>query len=98
MTKKTIESWKKLKNELQIGQIISGVVFKIEHYGIYVDIGKDFHGIVLAPYISKEIIEVKDYPKIGEVVTGIIIHFSERNNPNEINFNYVVLSIKDYKI
>ncbi len=90
------DSWNTLKKELQIGEIISGKVFKVEPYGVYIDIGKDFYGIVLAPYISNNRITIEDYPKIGEIVTGLIIHFSEEIDPKKIEFNYLVISMKDY--
>ncbi|WP_298507824.1 S1 RNA-binding domain-containing protein [uncultured Kordia sp.] len=93
---RNINSWNALKKELHIGEIISGKVFKIEPHGIYIDINKDFYGIVLAPYISESSITIEDYPKIGEIVTGIIIHFSEQIDQKNIEFNYVTISMKDY--
>ncbi|WP_420571559.1 S1 RNA-binding domain-containing protein [Kordia sp.] len=93
---RNINSWNTLKKELHIGEIISGKVFKIEPHGIYIDINKKFYGIVLAPYISKNRITVENYPKIGEIVTGLIIHFSEEIDQKNIEFNYVVVSMKDY--
>ena len=71
-------TWKELTERLQIGQEITGVVFQQEAYGVYVDIGEAFYGIVLAPQISiNNGITPEEYPKIGDTITSIILDFSQ---------------------
>ena len=92
---RSLENWTKLQKSLNIGDVVSGTVFQIENYGVYVDIGEDFYGIVLLPYISKERLEsLSDYPQVGSIVNTIVIDFSF--SKENIEFSYVVLSIKDY--
>ncbi|WP_272151511.1 S1 RNA-binding domain-containing protein [Tenacibaculum aiptasiae] len=88
--KRTIVNWEKLKLEIQIGDILYGEVFKVEPYGVYVDINKDFYGIVLAPYIGKRNISLDEYPKLGEKLKVMVIDLSEFNG----EFTYVSLSMK----
>ncbi len=95
MNKRTLESWHQLQQELKIGDVVTGTVFQVEAYGSYVDIGKDFYGIVLAPHISdKPGLEFHEYPQVGETISSRILDFSEYTNPDQIPFNYISLSIK----
>lgn len=93
--RKTEENWNRLKSELKIGDTVQGRIFKVEPYGVYVDIGRDFYGIVLAPQIGKESIAFDEYPKIGETISAIILGFSHYRS--QLEFSYVSLSIKAYK-
>ncbi|WP_299161577.1 S1 RNA-binding domain-containing protein [uncultured Tenacibaculum sp.] len=90
MNKRTIENWEKLKFEIQVGDVLYGEVFKVEPYGVYVDINKDFYGIVLVPYIGEKNIKLNDYPEIGEKLKVKVIHFFDFNGV----FTYVSLSMK----
>ncbi|BDD13094.1 hypothetical protein FUAX_55260 (plasmid) [Fulvitalea axinellae] len=85
--------WERFCGRLRVGDRVTGRVFKHEPYGVYVDIGEDFYGIVLVPMIRKEPrIRVEEYPAIGSSVTAVILAFS----PNrEMEYSYVSLSMKD---
>jgi ribosomal protein S1 len=84
------ENWNLLLEKLKIGDVIKGRVFKIEPYGVYVNIGEIFHGIILAPHIGKPNIAMEEYPKIGVELQSIIVGFSHFNQEH----SYVSLSIK----
>ena len=45
---RTVDNWNKLKQELKPRDVVSGTVFQVEDYGIYIDIGKHFYGIVFS--------------------------------------------------
>lgn len=91
-------SWKELTERLQIGQEITGTVFRQEPFGVFVDIGEAFHGIVLAPYISTKIgLGLDEYPKVGETITSIVILF-DPNDRRDLEWRYISLSIKDYPL
>ncbi|WP_299679227.1 S1 RNA-binding domain-containing protein [uncultured Dokdonia sp.] len=90
-------TWKELTERLQIGQEITGVVFQQEAYGVYVDIGEAFYGIVLTPQISlNNRITLEEFPKIGDTITSVILGFSEHTKEESLEWNYVSLSIKKY--
>jgi len=92
MEKKAIESWIKLKAKLKIGTMVYGKVFRVERFGVFVDINEVFDGIVLAPYINdKEYVASDDFPKIDDVVECIILGFAESRL---IEHCYVSLKIK----
>ena len=92
---RTIENWNKLTQELKVGDVVSGTVFQVESYGVYVDIGEQFYGIVLVPYIGDGRLEsFSDYPQIGSLINTIVIGFSL--NKGNMEFSYVGLSAKDY--
>lgn len=93
---KNESAWKELTQRLQIGQEITGTVFKQEPYGVHVDIGEAFHGIVLAPYISiKDRHGLEEYPKVGDIITSLVLFF-DPNYKGDLEFRYISLSIKDY--
>jgi len=88
-----IRDWNQLKEKIHIGDILYGVVVDIKKYGVYISIGEKFHGIVLAPHISKnEYIYILNYPKIGEKIKVMVLDFSE--NKNNMKYSYLSLSIK----
>jgi ribosomal protein S1 len=86
---RNIENWKKLQQKLKVGQVIKAKVIKLEPYGVYMDIGEKFHGIVLAPQIGRPDITFEEYPKIDTILDTIILAFSEFNGEH----SYVSLSI-----
>ena len=95
MVKRNKDKWEELKKKIFKGQIISGKVIRVERFGVFVDIGEDFEAIVLAPHISeKKGITIDEYPKVGEVVKGIILDFSDDRNI-DYNFANVSISIKN---
>lgn len=95
---KSEATWKEFTERLQIGQEITGTVFRQEPFGVFVDIGEAFHGIVLAPYISTKIgLELKEYPKVGETITAIVILF-DPNDRMDLERRYISLSMKDYPL
>ena len=90
VNKRTEENWKRLKEEIKIGDVIHGTVFKVEPYGVYVNIKKDFYGIVLAPQIGRENITQDEFPKVGEIIKTMVLGFSDFS----FDYTYVSLSIK----
>ncbi len=90
-------SWKELTERLQRGQKITGTVFRQEPFGVFVDIGEAFHGIVLAPHISTKIgLNLDKYPKVGDTITTIVLDF-DPSDKRDIEWRYISLSIKHLK-
>ena len=90
---KSRSSWNNLKNRIQKGQRITGVVIRSEVFGVFIDIGEPFEGLVLTPYMSRKLKNgLEDYPKIGEVITGTVLDFS---SGNDLQNAYVSISLKE---
>lgn len=78
----TAERWTALKNRLQIGQVVEGVVQHREPFGIFVDLGEDFVGlveVVCLPFPPGKAIDVDDYPEVGETVQARVLQFVDSN-------------------
>jgi len=82
--------WSQLKNKINQGSILKGIVFRIENYGVFIELKEVFYGIILRPHLKdKTPIKKDDLPKIGESIEVIVLGFSESHN---IEFNYISLS------
>lgn len=71
-------SWNNLKKRLQIGQIIEGIVLQHEPFGIFVDVGYDYQGIVqITDFKDSGVMTLDQYPDIGQRVSAVILGFKE---------------------
>lgn len=77
--------------KLNAGDYIIGVVVERQTFGVFLDIGEEFRGLVLVPHMGKENIQVKDYPKVGENIYTKILGFSK--HPTDIKYSYVSLEM-----
>lgn len=91
MSKPTLETWNELKSRIIKGQLITGTVIRSERYGLFLDIGESFNGLVLIPFLSKNTdLEFDEYPKTGELVKGKVLDFSDNDH---IEHSYVSISL-----
>ena len=93
LVNKTQKSWDELKDRLNVQQMVSGRVIRQENYGIFVDIGEKFEGLVLAPYISNnKYLNLDEYPKVGEVIKAFVLALLE---DRDIKFRYIYLTMRE---
>ena len=73
----------------KINQVIKCKVTGIEKYGIFVNIDKNFNGLIHISEISNDFVRnVNDYVKVGDAIFAKIVEISQSNNQMK-------LSIKD---
>lgn len=71
-------SWDNLKKLLQVGQIIEGVVLQHEPFGIFVDLGYDYQGVVqITDFKDSGVMTPDQYPDIGQSITAVVLGFKE---------------------
>lgn len=89
-----IKRWEEMLSRLKRGDLLTGVITRVEPFGVFVDVGEEFLGLILVPFISKkESINVQEYPEVGSVVQAVILAFSKSRR--SIEHSYISLSIKD---
>lgn len=89
MVERTIETWEKLQEKLYPDLIILGRVTRVESFGVFVDIGEAFDGLIHSLSINdNDRINYEDYPKVGEIVKVVILGFSKHP---QIEFRTVAL-------
>ncbi|WP_445359823.1 hypothetical protein ACJJIL_12335 [Microbulbifer sp. EKSA005] len=85
-----IEKWNELKSRIRVGDEIEANVFRVESYGVLVDIGFQieddykFSGIIDIALTPKPGIKalpkkLEDWPSVGEQVTCVVLAYRERN-------------------
>jgi polyribonucleotide nucleotidyltransferase len=88
---KTEEEWEKLQQKYKVEDKITGIVKKVERYGVFFDIDSVFDGLILIPCLRYPPVQTKeDYPKPGDKLEAVIIGFQGNA---ELEWRYVVLSI-----
>lgn len=71
-------SWNHLKNLLHVGQIVEGIVLQHEPFGIFVDVGYAYKGIVqITDFKDSGVMTSDEYPDIGQRVSAVILGFKE---------------------
>ena len=72
------DSWDTLKKSGINGKIISGIVIKHETYGVILDLGCDFEGIIqITDFKDEGIMTFDDYPKIGSEIQAKVLGFKD---------------------
>jgi ribosomal protein S1 len=74
-----VHSWEEIKNSLQIGSKLKGVVTKHFPFGIFVVLpGIPFTGLVQIPdFKDKGDMTPSDYPAVGSSVDVVVLGFKE---------------------
>ncbi|MCX4030430.1 S1 RNA-binding domain-containing protein [Endozoicomonas sp. SM1973] len=73
-------TWNELKNILKKGSLIEGVIKKHEAYGVFVDIGYNFEGLIqITDFKDSGVMTPNEYPAIGEKVEAVVLGFKENN-------------------
>lgn len=71
-------TWEELKNQLEIGDLISGTVIRHEPYGIFIDIGHNYEGLIqLTDFKDEGIMTSSEYPAIGAQLEAKVLGYKE---------------------
>jgi len=71
-------SWEKLKSKLNIGTVVTGVVTKHEPYGVYVNIGYSFDGLIqITDFKSHGVMTTAEYPPINSEIKAKVLGYKE---------------------
>ena len=78
---KNKNEWNSLKERLHIGDIVNGVVVHRERFGVFVDLGEEFIGLLEIPsmiYPEGAPRDTDVRPEIGVKLELKILHFHDR--------------------
>ena len=75
------EEWAKLKAELHVGQMLEGKVLAHWPFGIFVDLGKPFVGLIEIVNFREhgERMTANEFPELGAPIKGVIVQFTDNN-------------------
>jgi ribosomal protein S1 len=86
----TSARWMRLKSELSVGQCINAIVTEVHTFGVIVEIGYDFPGVILAPNMMPKDgrpFAVSDYPQVGDEVQTTILGFTDDRRQVSLSYN-----------
>lgn len=71
-------TWEELKRQIKIGDRITGTVVRHEAYGVVVEIGYDYSGLIqITDFKDDEVMTSEEYPPVGQEVHAVILGFKE---------------------
>jgi ribosomal protein S1 len=75
MTKIT---WGRLKTELGVGEKLTGTVIRHEPYGVFVDIGYEYDGLIqITDFKDEGVMTPEEYPVIGSKISAVVLGFKD---------------------
>jgi ribosomal protein S1 len=74
-------TWDDIKNSLNAGDIVDGVIIRHEAYGAFVELGLGFEGLIqITDFKDEGRMTVDQYPDVGERITTVVLGFKESGN------------------
>ena len=74
----TSSNWEDLKSTLEVGSRITGTITKHESYGVLLDIGYEYDGLIqITDFKDEGAMTPGEYPAIGDEVEAVILGFKE---------------------
>lgn len=71
-------TWDELKNTLKVGSLIVGVIIRHEPYGVLVNIGYEYDGLIqITDFLDEGIMTPERYPPIATKVNLAILGFKD---------------------
>ena len=71
-------TWDELKRTLEVGTIIVGTITRHEPYGVFVNIGYEYDGLIqITEFKDEGVITPEFYPPIGTEVRAQILEFKD---------------------
>lgn len=87
------ERWEAVKARVSVGSVVEGRVVRVAPFGVFVDLGVGFDGLLLVPEMAGAGPKtMDDYPQPGEVVTARVIHHRDQNRQVSLTQKDVDLS------
>ena len=72
-------TWEGLKRATKVGDRIIGNVLRHEAYGVIVDIGHDYDGLIqITDFKDDAVMTLGEYPPVGEEIQAVVLGFKER--------------------
>ena len=73
-------TWDEVKARLPIGTEVTGTVLRVMPFGVFVDLGVGFLGLLEVPNMAGENRKTEvDYPQAGQTVTANVLWHSDGN-------------------
>ena len=74
------EKWNDVKARLPVGTVVDGKVVHVAVFGVFVDLGVEFYGLLRVPEMAGSGPKtMDDYPQVGESVTARVLYHSDSN-------------------
>ena len=78
------DTWETVKTRFPVGSTVTGTVYDVAPFGVFIDLGDDAIGLLLVPEMAGDTKkQVGDYPQIGQSVTAKVIH--HRDNERQVS-------------
>jgi small subunit ribosomal protein S1 len=75
------DPWDKVAEKYKVGQIVKGKILKINHFGFFVELDQDIHGLAHTSEITaKENINPNDLAKIGDTLEFRIVSIEPKEH------------------
>jgi ribosomal protein S1 len=73
-------TWDEVKERLPVGTEVTGRVVAVRPFGVFVDLGVGFSGLLEVPNMAGEGRKTEaDYPQVGQVVTANVLWHRDTN-------------------
>jgi len=74
----TSSTWEDLKATLEVGSRITGTVTRHEQYGVFLDIGYEYDGLIqITDFKDEGTMTPGEFPAIGDEVEAVVLGFKE---------------------
>ena len=71
-------TWDELKSILSVGEKIRGTISQHEPYGVFVNIGYGYDGLIqITDFKDNGVMTPEEYPAIGEEIQAVILGFKD---------------------
>lgn len=74
-------TWEEIKNDLKVDTIVEGIVTRHESFGVFVDLGYSFEGLIeMVHFIVTPGAGPERYPDIGTRISVIVFGFRDHGH------------------
>jgi small subunit ribosomal protein S1 len=72
-------TWDELKDTLKIGELVAGTVLRHEPFGVFVDVGYGYDGLIqITDFKDEGVMTPDEYPAIGKKIQAVVLGFKDR--------------------